>query len=480
MKYIKKVILKNFQSHKYTVIEFDNQLNVIVGPSDSGKTAILRGIRWALYNEPSGDYFIREGESESSVTIIFNNGIKIVRFRSKSKNTFTLYDLDGNETVFEGFGTKIPEEILDLTEINKILLDRDVSKSINLSDQLEGAFLLSERPSVRSNSIGRLVGVNIIDDALRETLRDSRNLSASKRNIEEQIEESKKELSQYEYLDKLTLRYEKIELIKNEISKKENMLNVYRDLLHKLSIIDKEKLETIQTLKNLDFIDQLAYKINNIHEGIINYNYYKMKYNSLKKLLRDKEYNTSLVYSFRDINRAANNIDRINLLSKKIIDLSNYSSKLKSLKNEIKELNTISIRLGHLSLVDSNLNSIKNNLSKLHNLKIINEKKSSVEKSIAIGEKYTERLSNLKQLQLIFDKLRSNTKLTVELGQYLRKLSPIVGEKENLGSSIARYKDLIETNIKQYKELLRKQEVCPLCFSTIDEDKIQHIIEHYD
>lgn len=59
---IKKVIIENFQSHKYSVIDFNEGLNAIVGPTDSGKTAVFRSLKWVLYNEPQGDYFIREGE----------------------------------------------------------------------------------------------------------------------------------------------------------------------------------------------------------------------------------------------------------------------------------------------------------------------------------------------------------------------------------------------------------------------------------
>lgn len=62
MIHLKRVRLENFQSHRNSVIDFDRGLNVIVGPSDSGKSAIIRAIKWALYNEPSGNYFIREGE----------------------------------------------------------------------------------------------------------------------------------------------------------------------------------------------------------------------------------------------------------------------------------------------------------------------------------------------------------------------------------------------------------------------------------
>lgn len=83
MRYIKKIILQNFQSHKYTVIELDEELNVIVGPSDSGKSAIIRALKWVLYNEPAGDFFIREGEREASVTLEFSDNIKVKRFRKK-------------------------------------------------------------------------------------------------------------------------------------------------------------------------------------------------------------------------------------------------------------------------------------------------------------------------------------------------------------------------------------------------------------
>ena len=44
-------------------------------PSDQGKSAIIRGIKWALFNEPSGDFYKRR-RKECSVTVIFNDNIK--------------------------------------------------------------------------------------------------------------------------------------------------------------------------------------------------------------------------------------------------------------------------------------------------------------------------------------------------------------------------------------------------------------------
>ena len=108
MRYIQKLVLENFQSHKHSEIEFDPYLNVIVGPSDQGKSAIIRALKWVLFNEPAGDFFIRKGESKCSVTVIFNDGTKLIRFRSKAKNTYHVYDKSGKPMVFEGFGTSVP------------------------------------------------------------------------------------------------------------------------------------------------------------------------------------------------------------------------------------------------------------------------------------------------------------------------------------------------------------------------------------
>ena len=44
---LKKLILKNFQSHSDSELEFDKGINVICGNSDSGKSSIIRSFIWA-------------------------------------------------------------------------------------------------------------------------------------------------------------------------------------------------------------------------------------------------------------------------------------------------------------------------------------------------------------------------------------------------------------------------------------------------
>ena len=49
---IKSIHVVGFQSHADSTIEFDPGVNVLIGQSDSGKTAVVRALDWALNNRP--------------------------------------------------------------------------------------------------------------------------------------------------------------------------------------------------------------------------------------------------------------------------------------------------------------------------------------------------------------------------------------------------------------------------------------------
>ena len=82
-RYIKNLRIINFQSHKNTTMNFSNGLNVIVGESDVGKTAIIRALKWVLFNEPKGASFINRDSDECIVEINYSDGISLIRKRNK-------------------------------------------------------------------------------------------------------------------------------------------------------------------------------------------------------------------------------------------------------------------------------------------------------------------------------------------------------------------------------------------------------------
>ncbi len=479
MKYIKKVILENFQSHKNTTIRFNNQLNVIVGPSDSGKTAILRGIKWALYNEPSGDYFIRQGENYCSVSVIFSDSTKVKRYRSKSKNTYYLYDSNNNEQIFEGFGTSVPKEIIEKTGIEKILLDSDTSNAINLSDQLEGPFLLSQRGSVRASSIGRLVGVDLIDESLRETLRDVRNLSIKEKNINKTILDLEKELKEYEYLQELEIKINSLDLLKNEISEKENLKKVYEKNLNKFNILIKDKktiMNNIEKLKNIDTIDIF---IKDISIDKSKFNFLLNKKKNYSNLIKDKNNNERIIYSFKNIETIENILNKLSLklVMKKKLDLLK-----ENFNKSNKETKLLKNKLNLLDKLDATTNII--NEIELKNIELLkfnklNKNYLNLKNSLRIGNHYLEKLNYTKKIELIYKSLDEKIKLLEKLNTINLKYTNNKKEINKTKDFLKNHKKVFEETLNNYENFLKNQDSCPFCFGEISNDKVKYIISHY-
>ena len=79
------------------------------------------------------------------------DGSVIIRERDGQKNRYILRQ-DGSEQIFEGFGYKVPLEIIKAHGIPKIYIDKDSSSAVNLAEQLEPPFLISESGSSRAKA----------------------------------------------------------------------------------------------------------------------------------------------------------------------------------------------------------------------------------------------------------------------------------------------------------------------------------------
>ena len=90
---IRGIKLVGFQSHVDTSINLTEGLNVITGPSDSGKTAVIRAVRWVALNEPQGDAVVNQSVGYAQVTIITDTGV-VTKVRNKGKVRYEI-NIDG-------------------------------------------------------------------------------------------------------------------------------------------------------------------------------------------------------------------------------------------------------------------------------------------------------------------------------------------------------------------------------------------------
>lgn len=194
---INEIFVEGFQSHTNCHFNLGNGLNVITGPSDSGKTAIIRAVRWVAFNEPQGEAFVNESVGHATVAIHLDNGITISKHRRKGKTSYRIQTNPGDEgSVFEK--SEVPEEVKQLLGITKQTFG-DFVTALNFAFQLEAPFLISETPSSGAKVLGKLAGTEAVDLAVKSVSKDTYAARQERLLAEKEIERLAGNL--LEYLD---------------------------------------------------------------------------------------------------------------------------------------------------------------------------------------------------------------------------------------------------------------------------------------
>ncbi|OAT85752.1 ATP-binding protein [Desulfotomaculum copahuensis] len=212
------LLLENFQSHARSELHLSPGLTVIAGESDRGKSAIIRALRWLFFNEPRGTEFVRAGESECRVTAVFDDGTRLIRERSvtRNRNRYIISRPGEEERIFEGFGHEIPAEVIALHGVRPVELDADLKLVLNLAGQLDPPFLLADPGGVKARAIGRLHGVHLVDAALRDTVQDIARQQKEAQRLEEEIAGLGEQLKEYDDLPVLAERLHRANRLMSE------------------------------------------------------------------------------------------------------------------------------------------------------------------------------------------------------------------------------------------------------------------------
>lgn len=150
---IKSISILNFQSHAKSKFDFADGVNVIVGSSDSGKTAALRALRWLANNRPTGDAMRSTWGGDTNVIVETEDGY-VRRVRGKEDH-YELKSHGGKDLVFKAFRTDVPDEIVSFLNLS----------DINLQAQLDAPFLLSETPGNVAQFFNKIAKLDVIDKA---------------------------------------------------------------------------------------------------------------------------------------------------------------------------------------------------------------------------------------------------------------------------------------------------------------------------
>lgn len=223
---IESISLKNFQCHRHLKIKLSPRLTCLVGRTRAGKSAVLRGLKWLVFNRPSGKGFISHGTHGCTFQAVVD-GKKIIR-RKGDDNTYTL---DGKELAAVGQG--VPQEVADFLNLDER----------NFQGQHDAPFWLSLSPGEVSRELNQVVNLELMDRCLSRAASEVRSAGERVTSLEEKLADVEQSLVNLQWLPEFA---EKVAVLKQ----RENDLQVVKQRRDAVQAI-RTKIRDYLPLANL-------------------------------------------------------------------------------------------------------------------------------------------------------------------------------------------------------------------------------------
>lgn len=220
---IESIQIQNFQSHKNTTLDFSPGINAITGPSDNGKSAILRALLWAVFNRPLGDGYIsswakdKKGKQTQPTKVTIHSQSKSInRIRDKDFNGYILGDDN-----FEALRADVPDQVKTFFNLG----------AVNIQRQHDPAFLISSNGIEIAKFFNEIIRLDQIDLVL--SLAESKRREARKedKRLTEELNGLEKSLKKYNWLETADTLLNKIQVYLSKIQPKEGTVNQLRTSL---------------------------------------------------------------------------------------------------------------------------------------------------------------------------------------------------------------------------------------------------------
>lgn len=243
-----KLSLENFQSISHGELIFHAGTNVIIGQSNSGKTATFRGLKACLINPSGSQRFIKKGTKKASVALEYN-GNQIIWKRTPKESSYTI---NGEDFIKTGASSafKIMEDTGFVLEDNVIMnIEEELQLPFPFGISKSELFKLYENVFCVSDSA-------VILKAAKEREEETKTKISTLEN--EIIKNTNKleELSNFEKEVDLKLLEEKRSYFKDNLKKITNLKNGL-DLIHKAAKVQKFKVNEISFENNLANLKEL-------------------------------------------------------------------------------------------------------------------------------------------------------------------------------------------------------------------------------
>lgn len=271
-----KILVRNFQSLYSAGLEVSG-LTVVTGPSDMGKSALVRAVEAALFHR-SGDEFVSEGELCSEVylgwegddpfSLVWKKGWKMVPGRLEEKKE-SINEFIVNGVSLKKVGRSQPVEVANLgfREIDydglTIPLQIRRQRGVPLAGRTFAPFVLGFSSTDAEKVLARIVQTDEYSIASKMCAKDGRDAREKLAFVDEELASSISRLHVYKPLAEIRVELdgttEKVSLIDSKISELEGVEALSVELGKRALVKDvPDYVDAVVTLGNLQEVSVLS------------------------------------------------------------------------------------------------------------------------------------------------------------------------------------------------------------------------------
>ena len=428
--WIKKISLKNFQSHKDTEIEFSQGYNCIVGKNDSGKSALMRALIVLMYNQPKGaEMFVSWWAKSFEIEIELSTGVKIRRVKGKSVNKYVIVFPDGKEIVFENFekdGVLVPREVRDAIGITPFVIDSTYAFKLNYRKQKEAPFLLHVPDSTKAKALNKITGIDAGDFVLQDYTKDLRAQSAVLQDAKDALGRINAQIGELGDLPALKAKLDAVAVALKAVRAAQERARALRELSE---IVQANTLVLELTEKKLEKLSKI---------------------------------------DFRIADRVLSAIDRHILLSETLSELRALEERSEETAGKLARLRKIDF-----TVIDRALSAI----DRYHLLR------EAIEEMIdhdARARKINDILARLRKIDFaVIERVQVAMDRHEVLKEAALEIEELAGRQESTQDAIKKAGAEYAQMVREYGALLRRAKKCPLCLSPVTDKVIENIISSY-
>lgn len=435
---IETIELNNFQSHKHTIIECHPELNVFVGESGHGKTAIQRALSFVFEGKKGGQNYIHKGETECSVTLTLSNGNKITRFiKSNGRGGYKIFNAK-TETLEEG-NTKLLPMVQEMLGFFPLVIDEDLSIPLNFLKQGSSWYFIGEGMSSpnRAKVIGSFYQTHYADAIAKECESESKKTAARLKVLDQQVEAVEHQLIDYQYLDALKERLDLIEEKRKQLATHQEVFEraqkAYQQVLE-LSVQEKRLKTTVERLEEA-LIEPKA-RLETLKTQVQNY-----------KHLHD---------AYRQYTEAFSLGVRYKQAIEQLQVVNEWKTKHEQLVQRIQFF------------------QMKRQQVQYATVKI--QEQTRLQQQVEILNKYLPNFPEYDKLCSKYNQIIERYNCLLELNKRLQVRNELVSQGNQEKEKLTQTQKQLDTYLESYRQLLSQMKQCPICHSTISSDTIDHII----